>query len=79
MATNSKEELIMIRETSLGFIATLASPPLNEVPFHACITINRGLNSWGRIALVVVIHETSVDVNTKYWHHIAPELAFPTA
>ena len=31
----------------------------------------------GRLALVVVIHETSVNVNTKYWHHIAPELAFP--
>ena len=33
----------------------------------------------GRLVLVVVIHETSVDVNTKYWHHIALELAFPTA
>ena len=65
---NPKEELIIIHET-LGFIAIY-------------ISINRGLNSWGgggRLALVVVIHETSVDVNTKYWHHIAPELAFPTA
>ena len=26
---------------------------------------------------MVVIHETSVDVNTKYWRHIALELAFP--
>ena len=33
----------------------------------------------GRLAFVVVIHETSVNVNTKYWNHIAPELAFPTA
>ena len=65
---NPKEELIMIHET-LWFIATY-------------ISINRGLNSWeggggGRLALVVVIHETSVNVNTKYWRHIAPELAFP--
>ena len=63
---NPKEEVIMIHETSLGFIAT-------------CITINRGEIVGGRLALVVVILETSLDVNTKYWHHIAPELAFPTA
>ena len=37
------------------------------------ITMNRG----GRLALVVVIHETSVNVNTIYWHHIALELSFP--
>ena len=37
---NPKEELIMIRET-LWFIATLES-------LH--ITINRGLNSWGKIS-----------------------------
>ena len=36
---NPKEELIMIRET-LWFIATWASPALNEVPFRACITID---------------------------------------
>ena len=47
---NSKKELIMIRETYLGFIATWASPALNEVPFQACITINLGLNSWGKIS-----------------------------
>ena len=61
---NSEEELIMIRET-LWFIAIY-------------ISINGGLNSWGRLALVVTIHETSVNVNTKYWRHIALELAFPT-
>ena len=26
---------------------------------------------------MVAIHETSVNVNTKYWRHIALELAFP--
>ena len=62
---NPKEELIMIHET-LWLIPT-------------GITINWGQIVGGRLALVVVIHETSVDVNTKYWHHIAPELAFPTA
>ena len=36
---NSKEELIMIRET-LGLIPTWALPALNQVPFHACITID---------------------------------------
>ena len=43
------------------------------------ITINWGQIVGRRLALVVAIHETSVDVSTKYWHHIAPELAFPTA
>ena len=77
---NSEEELTMIHETS-GLIPTWALPALNEVPFRVYISINRGLNSWGRgggggrLALVVVIHETNV--NTKYWRHIAPELAFP--
>ena len=52
-AMNPKEELIMIHEISLGFIATY-------------ISINGGLNSWGRLALVVVIHETSADVNTIF-------------
>ena len=56
---NPKEELIMIHET-LWFIATWASPALNKVSFRAYITINRGANSWARLALVVVIHETSV-------------------
>ena len=60
---NPKEELIMIHET-LWFIATR-------------ITINRGVNSWGRLALVVVIHETSVNVNTIYWRHIALKVSFP--
>ena len=45
---NSEEELIMIHET-LGSIPTWASPALNEVPFRAYISINRGLNSWGKI------------------------------
>ena len=45
---NFEKELIMIHET-LWLIPTY-------------ITINRGLNSWGRLALVVVIHETSVNV-----------------
>ena len=31
----------------------------------------------GRLALVVVIHETGVNVNTIYWRHIALELSFP--
>ena len=39
-----EEELIMIHET-LWFIATWASPAL-----RACITNNRGLNSWGKIS-----------------------------
>ena len=60
---NSEEELIMIHET-LWFIAIY-------------IQLIEGEIVGGRLTLVVVIHETSVDVNTKYWHHIALELAFP--
>ena len=31
----------------------------------------------GRLALVVAIHKTSVNVNTIYWRHIALKLSFP--
>ena len=44
-----KEELIMIRET-LGLIPKWALPMLSEVPFRAYMSINRGLNSWGKIS-----------------------------
>ena len=46
---NSEEELIMIHET-LWFIAIWAFPALYEVSFRAYISINRGLNSWGKIS-----------------------------
>ena len=45
---NSEEELIMIHET-LGSIPTWAWPVLNEVPFDTYISIDQGLNSWGKI------------------------------
>ena len=44
----NSEELIMIHET------------LGLIPTH--ITIDSGVNSWGRLALVVAIHKTSVNV-----------------